>query len=113
LVAGLAVEPNGDIGRAPIESGDTHAREHLDAALGERAYDGLRDLLVDTGENLRQHFEDRDLRAHVDEERCELAADGTASDDRDPRRNRVDLEHLVRGEHALTVEVETGNREGA
>src|SRR5438105_102079 len=51
LVAGLAVEPYGDVGSPVLELRDAHARQHLDAALGERAHDRLRDLLVDAGQN--------------------------------------------------------------
>jgi hypothetical protein len=54
---------------------------HLDAALLERAHRGSRDLLVDAREDLRQHFEDRDLGTGVDEERRELTSDCTATDD--------------------------------
>ena len=111
LLARLALEANRDVGGAAVEAGDLHTGLHLDAALGERAHDGLRDLLVDAGEHLRQRLEDRDLRADVDEERRELASDRAAAHDRDAAGHPAHLQHVVGRQHALAVELEAGNRE--
>ena len=58
-----------------------------------------------------QHLEQRHLGAHVDEERCELAADRAAADHRDARRHLVDLEHIIGREDAVAVEREPVDRQ--
>ena len=78
-----------------VDARDATAGLHLDAAPLEPAADGLGDLLVDAGEDLRQHLEERDLGADVDEERRELAADRAAADRPHARRDRLQLEHVV------------------
>ena len=110
VLAVLALVAHDELGRAAVEAGDAHAGLHLDAALGERAHDRLRDLLVDAAEHLRERFEDRHLGADVDEERRELAADRAAADDRDAPRHPADLQDVVGGEHARAVELEAGRR---
>src|SRR5207248_11790560 len=113
FLASLALEPDREIRARGVEPDDARTRLHLDPALRERADNRLCDLLVDAAEHLRQHLEDRDLGADVDEERRELAPDRAAADHRDPAGHFGELEHIVGGEDAFAVELETGDRERA
>ena len=57
-------------------------------------------------------FEERDLGAHVDEERRELAADRTAADHgARARALRRAVKHMVGRQHLVAVEVETRRRQ--
>ena len=68
FIAVLARKTNGCTVARSVETLHRHSGLHLHAALGERAHDRLRDLLVDAGKDLRERFQDGDLRTRVDEE---------------------------------------------
>ena len=57
----------------------------VDAPLPEGATDGLGHLFVAAGEDGGQCLEHGDLAPQIGEERGELAADGSATDDRHRR----------------------------
>ena len=93
---------------SPSKPSTLHAGLRLDAALLERAHDRLRDLLVDTGEHLRQRFEDRDLGAR--RRRGTTRTHIRSRRHRSPRRAAgivVELQHVVGRQHLLAVERET------
>ena len=113
LVAGLAVEPNGDVGRSRSSSVMRTPASTLMPRLVNARTTVCATCWSTPREHLRERFEDRDLGTDVDEERCELAADRAAADDRDARRDRVDLQHVVGREHAPAVELESVDRERA
>ena len=84
------------------------AERELDAALLERALERLDGVGVLLADQVRQHLDDRDLRAEVGEDRGELAADHAAAEHDQALGHVIDLEQLGR-DQAVRV-VEAGDR---
>ena len=98
------------VGRVAVHR---HTGPDVDLLALEHLLDDLRDVFVEAGKDLRQPFEDGDLRAEVGERGRELAADRSTTDDGDPGGQRVEVEDFVAGHDrtaALEVRDESGDR---
>ena len=89
---------------------DLGVGENLDAALGEAPLEQFRDFGVLDRQNLRQHFEDGDLRPERVEEIGELAADGAGAEDDDRLGQRLDRQRLAAGQDFFAVDFDAGQR---
>jgi hypothetical protein len=85
-------------------------RVHRDALLDEAALKDLADLLVLNGQDLREHLDERDLRAEGVEEIRELHADGAGTDDGHRLRGGLGGERLAGGHHAGAVDRQARQR---
>src|SRR6185295_8339548 len=92
---------------------DLHVGQHLDAALLEGPHDDVGGVLVDAGQDLGQRLEDGDLAADVAQEGGELAADGTAADDRHPGRHVVEIENVIGVHDPFAVDLNARKAAGA
>ena len=85
------------------------AREDLHALLGQGLLQGDADFRVFDRENVRQHFDHRDLGAEGVEEIGELDADRARADDDDVLRLFWQHHRLLAADDARSVEGETGH----
>ncbi len=89
-------------------SGHLGAGQDLDALLLERLAGERRDLGVLDGQDLRQQFDHRHLRAHGAVERRELDPDGTGADHQQRLRHPVRRHGLEIGPDQLLVRLDAG-----
>src|SRR6266511_3164265 len=91
---------------ARLRAGDLRAGHDLDALLLERALELCRDRLVFDRHEPRQQLDDRDVAAEAAEDRGELNADGTAADDDDRLRDRLQVDGFVARDDALPIDLD-------
>ena len=94
------------VGRVPVH---LHPGVDVDPPLAKRARHDADHVAVASRQQRRQRLEHRDLAAEVREHRGELAADGAAADHGHRRRQSVERQDLVGGEHQPAVDVEAGD----
>ncbi len=82
----------------------------FDALLGEAALEEFGDFGVLDRQDLRQHFEDGDLRPERVEEIGELAADGARAENDDRLGRALDHERLAAGDDFIAVDLDAGQR---
>ncbi|MEI9897516.1 MAG: hypothetical protein WDN28_27590 [Chthoniobacter sp.] len=85
-------------------------REQGDALLGEGFFQGLRNLGVLDGQNVRQHFDKRDFRPERVKEIRELHADGAGPDDDHGLRLLRQRERFLRADDDVALEIEPRQR---
>ena len=105
----LAERHRGATGELELVALHLYAGAHVDAALLERPQHHSGDVLVATGQDLRQRLEDGHRRAEVGHHRCELATDGAAADDHGTGRQGLQRQQLVGGDDRGAVDIEAGD----